>query len=269
LTQSAVSAAVAALEGRYATQLLHRIGRRVELTSAGAAFLIEAKSVLAAARRAEGMLTELADLTSGRLSVMGSQTTATYWLPPLIHRYRQAHPGIAVALAIGNTAQVAAAVAAGDAELGFIEGEVTEPGLVVSPVRRDRLIMVVGGDHVWAADKALAAEDFRRLPWVMREPGSGTRAATEALLASRGLNLNDVPIALELPSNEAVRAAVEAGAGATVTSFLVVATSLKAGALQASACALPGRNFSALRHHERRLSHAARAFLDLAKNETA
>jgi DNA-binding transcriptional LysR family regulator len=264
LTQSAVSAAVATLEERYGVALFHRVGRRVELTSDGTLFLAEARSVLASARHAEEALSGLSGLTRGRLLLMGSQTTATYWLPPLIHAFRLSYPGIAVTLAIGNSTQVAAAVASGEVELGFIEGEVDAPGLTMRAIRDDRLVMVVGGSHEWAADRALEAADLKALPWLIREPGSGTRAATEALLARRGLTLADVDVALELPSNEAVRIAAEAGAGATVLSLLVVATSLKAGLLKAAACVLPSRRFSSLRHKDRRPSRAARAFLDLA-----
>jgi len=261
LTQSAVSAAIAALEERYGVLLFHRVGRHVELTDAGAAFRDEARDVLGAAERAEESLSELTGLRRGHLRIIGSQTIATYWLPPRLLRFRQRYPGIQIDLAIGNTTQVAAGVIAGDAELGFAEGTVIAPTLDIQTVDDDRLVLVVGQHHAWAADQALTAEDFRKMPWVLREPGSGTRDATEALLASRQLSVADIAVCLELPSNEAVRTAVEAGAGATVLSFSVVATSLRAGVLKAAGCALPTRRFQSLRHRERRLSVAAKAFL--------
>lgn len=264
LTQSAISAAIRQLEGRFGVELFHRVGRHVELSEAGHSFLIEARDVLGAAGRAERALDELSGLAHGHLSVMGSQTVATYWLPPRLLRYRQAFPGIDLQLRIGNTAEVAAAVLAGTAELGFVEGDIDHPSLATAPVDRDRLVMVVGASHGWAAEQALEAAEMARLPWVLREPGSGTRAATEALLASRRLTLADVRIALELPSNEAVRVAVEEGAGASVLSFLVVTTGLRAGLLKATGCALPSRHFLSVRHRERRLSRAAAAFLEKA-----
>ena len=263
LTQSAASAAIAALEARNGVTLFHRVGRGIELSAEGAAFLDEARAVLAAARHAEATLDDLSGLVQGRLAIMASQTTATYWLPPLLSDFRRRHPGITVSLSIGNSAEVAAAVRAGDAELGFVEGPVAGDALHLWPVAEDRLILAVGAAHRWAAERALSTEEFRRLPWVLREPGSGTRAATEALLASRGLSVADVEVALELPSNEAVRSAVEAGAGATVLSLLVAGTALKAGTLVATFCVLPRRRFIALCHRERRPSHAGRAFTEL------
>jgi len=261
LTQSAASAAIAALEGATGVRLFDRVGRGIALSAEGEAFLGEARAVLQSARRAEEVLGELAGLSRGRLAVMASQTVGTYWLPPLLEAFHRAHPGVAIALSLGNTAQVVAAVHEGEVELGVVEGDIDDPTVDLRPVAEDRLVLVVGRAHVWASDRALDAEAFRRLPWVLREPGSGTRAATEALLASRGLTLADVTVSLELPSNEAVRIAVEAGAGATVQSTLVVGTSLKAGLLKAAACALPGRRFTLLQHRQRGPSRAARAFL--------
>lgn len=262
LTQSAVSAAIAALEGCYGTRLFDRVGRHVELTAEGTAFAAEAREVLRAAERAARTLDELAGLTRGALALIGSQTVANYWLPPLLYRFHQRHPGVAVTLSVGNTAQVAAAVKDGSVDLGVVEGEIDDPLLRTTPVADDRLSLVVGRAHRWAADGAIDTAALRRLPWVLREPGSGTRAATEALLASRGLKLADVTIAFEAPTNEAVRSAVEAGAGASVLSNWVADSGFRAGTLWAAPCALPGRHFSLVLHRQRRPSRAARAFGD-------
>src|SRR3984957_8603214 len=110
LAQSAVSAAIAALEARHGTKLFHRVGRGIELTEGGALFLAEARAVLARAESADLVLAELGGLKRGTLRVQASQTIASYWIPRHLVRFRRAHPGIDIRLAIGNTAQVAAAV---------------------------------------------------------------------------------------------------------------------------------------------------------------
>ena len=261
LTQSAVSAAVAALEQWAGLALFHRLGRRVELTVEGSAFLGEARSVLGSAADAKSLIDDLSGLARGCLAVMGSQTVATYWLPSRLHRFRLAHPGIDISLRIGNTAEVAAAVVAGESELGFVEGEVTADSLEIRPVGDDRMVLVVGGDYRHRCDHLIEREELRRIPWVIREPGSGTRSACEAVLADHALSLADVTVALELPSNEAVCVAVEAGAGATVTSRLIAANGIAAGKLVAAAGKPLARRFSALRRRDRHLSRAGRAFL--------
>ena len=102
LTQSAVSAAIAALEGRHGVRLFDRVGRHVELTAEGAAFAAEARDVVLAAERATRALDELATMARGSLALIGSQTVASYWLPPLVYRFHQRYPGVATTLAAGN-----------------------------------------------------------------------------------------------------------------------------------------------------------------------
>ena len=97
--------------------------------------------------------------------------------------------------------------------------------------------------------------------WVLREQGSGTRSMFEAALRKSGIRFSDLRIALELPSNEAVRAAIESGDCATAISDLVVAQSLAAKTLHRVKIDLPRRSFYVLRHKERYASQAERALL--------
>ena len=263
LTQSATSAAVAALEARHAVTLFNRVGRRIELTEAGRLFLAEARAVLARAASAETVLADLAGLKRGTLLLAASQTVSSYWLPPLMHRYRTRFPDIAMQLSIGNTEQVAAAVREGIADLGFVEGAIVDPALAATPAAEDELALVVAADHPWVKTWPAGATDFRSTRWVMREQGSGTRAMFEEALLGLGIAIGDLDIALELSSNEAVRAAVEAGAGATVLSRLVTSASVTAGTLVQIPAALRKRQFLAVRHRERHLTSAQREFLAL------
>lgn len=261
LAQSAASAAIAALEARHDAKLFHRVGRGIALTEAGALFLVEARAVLARAEAAEQVLADLGSLTRGALSVQASQTIAGYWLPRHLVAFRMAHPGVEIGLAIGNTAQVAAAIREGAAELGFVEGLVEDPALTIERVAGDRLLVVVGPGHPWCHAGELRPADLFDSDWVLREPGSGTRSVFEAAVASFGLPPARLRVALELPSNEAVRAAVEAGMGATAISTSVAALSLEAGLLHRVRFALPERDYNVVRHVERYRSRAADALL--------
>jgi DNA-binding transcriptional LysR family regulator len=268
LAQSAASHAIAALEAQHNTKLFNRVGRRIELTEAGRTFLAEARGVLARAEAAELALSELGTLQRGTLSVQASQTIAGYWLPRHLVAFRQAYPRVQIQLEIGNTAQVAAAVESGDTELGFVEGAVEDKHFISTPVARDQLVVVVGSDHPWARRARLAAGDLRSGEWVLREAGSGTRSAFEAYMTQLGIDPAGLKIQLELPSNEAVRAAVESGLGATAISASVAAPGLEAGLLHQAAIRLPEREFHVLSHRERYRSRAAEALLALIANST-
>ena len=266
LAQSAASHAIAMLEGQFDTKLFDRVGRGIELTEAGAVFLAEARAVLARADAAELALSELGTLKRGTLILQASQTIASYWLPRHLVAFREIHPHIQISLAIGNTAQVAFAVEAGTAELGFVEGTVANSHLVSRPVARDQLVIVVGPEHPWAHLDRLAPADLLESQWVMREPGSGTRSAFEEALTAIGIDPGTLPIAMELPSNEAVRAAVEAGLGATAISASVAAPSLENGLLRRADFRLPERSFNVVRNEGRYQSRAAQVLLGLIDN---
>ncbi len=261
LTQSATSAAVATLEAHYQTKLFDRIGRRIVLTAAGKAFLVEAKAVLARAAAAETVLNDLAGLKRGQLALAASQTIAGYWLPAFIHRFNAAHPAITLQLSIGNTVQVAADVREGSADLGFVEGQVDDPVLAAQVVADDELVLVAPPDHPLCRASSVAAEDLRTARWVLRERGSGTRAALETTLDQLGIDPDELDVVFDLPSNEAVRGAVEAGAGVTVLSRVVVMRAVKAGLLAIASIQLPKRHFFSLRHKEHHQTQAAREFL--------
>ncbi|HET8611516.1 MAG TPA: LysR substrate-binding domain-containing protein [Sphingomonas sp.] len=260
LTQSAVSAAVAALETRHATRLFDRVGRGLALSEAGRAFLPEARAVLARAAEAEALLDDLAGLRRGSLRIAASQTVASYWLPSRIARFGAAHPGVAVAFEAMNTAQVAAAVLAGEAELGFVEGRVVEPALAQRRVGGDRLGLYVGIDDPLAG-RALAPADLPRLAWALRERGSGTRDHFERTLEGFGIPADTLDVRLELPSNEAVLGAIEAGGLVAAVSALAAGPHYAAGRIGRIDLALPPRDFTLLVHGDRRRSRAGEAFL--------
>jgi DNA-binding transcriptional LysR family regulator len=267
LTQSATSAAIAALEARYATKLFDRVGRRIVLTQAGRLFLTEAKAVVARASAAEKLLADLAGLTRGSLALGASQTAGNYWLPAIIHRYQSRFSGISIDLKIGNTETVAADVRDGAADIGFIEGEIDDPILSVTAVADDEMVLVVAPSHSLAKQRKPPIAQIASARWVVRETGSGTRSILETALSQLGVGPEDIDIALELPSNEAVRGAVEAGSGITIISKLVVAASLQAKTLVAVDVALPKRQFFALRHRERYFTRAEREFIGIAAGE--
>ena len=262
LAQSAASHAIAALEARHDVRLFDRVGRRIALTEAGAALLAEARRILAEVEHAERTLAEFGALERGALSLHASQTIAGYWLPRRLVAFRRAYPRIGIRLTIGNTAEVAEAVESGAAELGFVEGAVKSESLESLVVARDQLVLVVGPDHPWGDAKSLKPADLLQGEWVLREVGSGTRSAFEQALKRLGVRPEKLMIAMELPSNEAVRAAVEAGLGATATSASVAASSLEAGLLRQARLKLPDREFHVLSQKNRRRSRIAEALLE-------
>jgi DNA-binding transcriptional LysR family regulator len=259
LTQSAVSAAVAAIETRYGVVLFDRVGRGVRLTETGRQFLTHARALLARAAEAETALFDLSGLKTGSLALSASQTVGNYWLPPHLARFHAENGGIVLSLTLGNTETVRAAVHDGAVDLGFIEGPIDDPLLSVTAVADDEMVMVAR-PGLFAA-RRLNAAALAAMPWVLREQGSATRTVLEEALHQAGVAQASIRIVLEMPSNETVRAAVETGAGATVLSRHAVDGALRSGTLVRLPFKLPMRHFYVLRHKQRYVSAAAKAFL--------
>ncbi len=261
LTQSATSAAVAALEERYNIKLFDRVGRGILLTHTGRTFLSEARAVLARARSAEQALRDIAGLKGAKLVIAASQTVANYWLPSRLQAFQAAHPGVNVSVRIANTERVAADVRESVADIGFVEGNIDDGTLAARRIDGDALVVVVGARHPFAKLKRLPAGWMTQTPWILREPGSGTRAMFELALRRRGFRLADLTVQLELASNEAIRAAVESELCATAISDLVVGKSIAAKALFQIDDELAKRAFYFLRHKERHVSKVEAALL--------
>lgn len=266
LTPSAVSSSVKALEDHYDTQLFNRVGRRIELTEAGRIFLTEARATLNSARAAELTLSELGSMKRGTLHIHASQTISSYWLPPLLVRFHQAYPQIDIHLVVANTKQVARAINVGSADLGYVEGYIEDDMLTTSKVDQDQVVVVVAPGHPWADGGAITPAELVNSSWIMREQGSGTRAAFEDILKLVGVDIASLSIALTLPSNEAVRSAVNAGQFAALVSRLVVDSHLKAGLMKQVNITFPPRAFYSLAHKARYKSRASLAFEEIVRS---
>jgi len=263
LTQSAVSASISALEARHGTRLFDRVGRRIELSEVGRIFLPEAKAILARVEGAHLLLDDLSGETRGRLRLHASQTVASYWLPERMLAMHEHHPSVTLELTVGNTAQVAAAVLEGGADLGFVEGEVTQQDLLRQVVARDGLVMVAAPDHPVIAYSHVPPEAYVEFDWILREHGSGTRSEFETHLRKSGISPESLSVVLELPSNEAVLNAVSSGRVVSVLSERAAGGAAAAGRVSMIRIDCHDRPFAVLSHPQRYRTRAVTAMLEL------
>jgi len=225
VTQPAVSAQVAALQRELGVRLVGRDGRGLRLTAAG--------EVLADyARRVLGLMQEAAVATAaaeaperGRVRLAAVTTAAEHLLPVLIAQFRERYPQAEVSLEVANRLRVFALLERHQADV-VVAGRPPHPSaLRVRGVRPHQLVLV--GAAAGAGRSPRPAELESRT-WLLREPGSGTRATVEEYLAGHGL----APPTLTLGSNGAIREAVAIGLGVTVISRDAVAADLERGALR-------------------------------------
>jgi DNA-binding transcriptional LysR family regulator len=261
MSQSAVSAAIATLEACYQIKLFDRVGRGIQLTETGQKFLREARAVLDRASMARSVLQDLAGFAAGPVAIAASQTIATYWLPRRLAAFHAANPRVRLNVVIRNTQEVERAVVEGEVNVGLVEGPTQHPALVRKRIDQDHIVLVVASDQPPLPVNALGRLDLRAVSWVIREAGSGTRRGLEELAVREGLSLDDLNIFMVLPSNEAVREAIDAGAGATIISRHVVASAIAAGTLTEIPIELPLREYALVRHRDRHATLAQQALV--------
>jgi DNA-binding transcriptional LysR family regulator len=222
VSQPSVSAAVAALASELDAALFERHGRGVRLTSAGEAFAPYAAQVLGLLEQGKNAAQEAAHSERSKIRLVAVNTAGEYLVPPLIQAYRQLHPEVSILLEVGNRATVFERLESRRADIG-IGGRPPGRGLVGYPLVENDLLVV-------ARERPA---DLAHAPWLLREEGSGTRLATERLLADLGISedAGRTPELLTLGSNGAVKKALAIGMGVTLISRFAVARELREGAL--------------------------------------
>ena len=236
ITQQAASSRIRTMEALIGAPLLVRSRRGSALTPTGDLMVEWAMRVLEEAAQLDAGIASLRSDRRGHLRIAASLTIAEHLLPGWLVAVRadQVRAGLQptdFTMTATNSERVAALVASGEVELGFVEGPDTPTELRHRLVGRDELVVVVARDHPWAqrSRRRVAASTLAATPLVVREAGSGTRTVLERALTG-------LPVAapvLELSSTAAVRAAVAAGAGPAALGGHAVRDDLATGRLVA------------------------------------
>lgn len=227
LTQPAVSMQIRELERIAGLPLLDRGRGRLRLTPAGEALLAHAQRILAELHDAEESLAALAGLTRGRLTV-AVVSTAKYFAPRLLARFARLHPGIELRLLVNNRAETIRLLAEDEVDLALTGTTPHELPLDARPFARHPLVVVAPPEHPLARRRRVAPAELSGEPFLVREPGSGTRAALERFLRAARVRPGRTT---ELHSNETIKQAVMAGMGIAFLSGHAVGLELAAGHL--------------------------------------
>lgn len=220
LTRPAVSQHIKKLEEHFATQLLVRTTRRVTLTPAGELLLRHADTVLAAVDAMESAMARALEQAAQSLTLGASTLPGECLLPRALASFRRAFPGVEVRVHVGDTDMVVEWVQQGRVDVGLVGRKVEASDLVVEPLILDEIVLVLPPDR--PEPPVLSPADLLHLPLILREPGSATRATVLAALERAGISLQELHVAAELGSPQAVKAAVRSGVGAAFVSRFCV-----------------------------------------------
>jgi DNA-binding transcriptional LysR family regulator len=245
VTQAAVSASLAALHKSLGVALLEPDGRGLRLTAAGQAYAGYLRRVLGLLDEAGRAAAAAADPERGELRIAAVTTAAEQILPGLLRGFRTRYPRLGVRLEAGNRDRVRGLL--DQHQVDLVLGGRPEPGwdVRVLAVRAHELVVVAAPGLAAAAETQAAGTGaagtgavprgadlvrwLARQAWLLREPGSGTRAATDALLTE----LDIAPLTLMVGSNGAIRESATVGLGVTLISREAVEAELADGRLAA------------------------------------
>jgi LysR family transcriptional regulator, low CO2-responsive transcriptional regulator len=228
LTPPAVSMQIRELEEQVGLPLFDRSKRQVALTVTGEYLLVYAKKILSTLKDAEDAVARFRGLESGRVSI-GMVSTAEYFVPRMLARFRHEHPAIEVKLAVGrNREDLVSMLQANDVDLAIMGRPPRELATRAEPFAVHPHAVVTAPDHPLTRIGHAPASLLNNYEFIIREPGSGTRAAMERYFADHRLQPR---VAMEMASNETIKQAVIAGMGVSFLSLHTVGLERKAGLL--------------------------------------
>jgi LysR family transcriptional regulator, low CO2-responsive transcriptional regulator len=240
--------------------LFEQLGKKIFLTAAGATLAEACADIESRMEQLSQDLSALQGVERGsfKLAIL---TTVKYTVPKLLGGFCAAHPGIDVAMVVGNRENLLQRLASNQDDL-YIMGQPPEGlDLVCEDFADNPLVLVAPPHHPLAGKKRIAPERLANEPFILREPGSGTRLTAERFFADKGITVKN---RLEVGSNEAIKQTVAGGLGLAVLSATTVVSELALGELvQLDVKGFPLiRRWHVVYPRGKRLSAATLAFKD-------
>lgn len=215
LTPPAVTMQIRELESQVGLPLFDREGKNVSLTITGEYLLVYARKILATLKDAEDMVASFKKVQTGRL-VIGMVSTAQYFVPPLLGRFCHDHPGVDVSLSVGNRQALIEQLRRNEVDLAIMGRPSKELATRAEPFAVHPHVFVAAPEHPLVRRGHVPAQALANYNFIVREPGSGTRAVLEEYFEKHGITPH---ISMEMSGNETIKQAVMADMGISLLSL--------------------------------------------------
>lgn len=214
MAQPTVSVQIKKLTETIGLPLFEQVGNHVRVTETGRELQTAYREIFQALVKVEDRLSSIRGLESGRLWLAAS-TTGKYFAPRMLAAFVQQHPGIDVSLQIHNRQTLLERLADNADDLYLFADPPGNVEVVVQQILPNPMVVFARSDHVLANQKRIPFERLAQEPFLMREPGSGTRTVAEEVFSRHGLQPQ---VRMELSTNEAIKQAILAGLGVSIMS---------------------------------------------------
>lgn len=266
MAQPTASVQIKKLTETVGLPLFEQIGKRIYLTEAGQRLQASCAEMFRTLSNLEDALAGMRGLDSGHLRLAVS-TATKYFAPRMLTLFLRRHPGMEVSLQIHNRQALIERLAANQDDLYIFADPPESEELVTQTILPNPMVVFARADHPLAREKNIAFARLAQEPFLMREPGSGTRLAAEAVFDRHQLKPQ---VKMELSSNEAITQAILAGYGVSILSRYTLGLETE----QAQLTCLDVEGFPLERHWHfvypigKQISAAAKEFMDLVRIET-
>lgn len=233
LSQPAISFQIQGLEQRLNIQLFQRMGKRIALTEAGRELLPMAREMVNLSARIEETMCLQQGIVKGHVKIGCSTSPGKYILPYLIGAFRKHYPEVLFTVEVMSRQQVEEKLKAKEIHIGVLAMCSKDKDLDCWTLLTDELVLIVPANHPWAERGVIQPRELKDADWILREGGAATRQTVAEALAGCNIPADDLRIAMELGSVEAVEAAVEAGHGVSMVSRVAARRGLEMGKIKA------------------------------------
>ena len=265
LTQPAVSMQLRQLEEQLELTMFETVGRRLQITEPGIELVQLATELLARLDDLEETARSLRGVGHGRVR-LGVVSTAKYFAPRLLAQFLKMHSGLEFKLTVHNRAEIIDQLQSYAVDLGIMGQPPEDTPLEGAPFAPNPLVALAAPSHPLSLRRGLRPQDLADQPFIVREPGSGTRNAMDRYFADHEVKIRHV---MEADSNETIKQAVMAGIGLGFLSLHTVRAELAAGRIAVlDVFGLPlRRQWYVVHSRQRRLTPAAEEFLQYLLRE--
>lgn len=267
ISQPAVTLQIRKLEQEYNTSLFHRQERGVQLTPAGRLLLEYAKRIDGIYDEAAEEISALNGSVRGTLRVGATLTIGEYVLPRVVGRFKSEYPKVEILLEVENTDRIVDQVASGILDCGLVEGPFDNGMIRAEKLSDDELAFVCSSGHKFTGMPEIDLESILKEPFILREPGSGTRRVFEDALIKAGAHTEDLRVLMQLGSNQAIKALVGENIGISVLSRCTLHNEIAQGTLQC--LHVPSidlhRTFQFIFRKDERITLMARHFIQICR----
>ena len=233
MTQPAFTFLVRQLEDQFNVRLFDRSHNRIDLTQAGKRAYDYAERIFDLYGEMESAIREVTGQVCGLLRVGASTNVAEFILPSLLARFQAEFPAVQIQVTSNNSQAIISLVENSFVDIGLVEGKVDDKKLNTIPFSHEEMVLAVPAKHEFANAHVAPTERLAAQPWILREEGSSTREATFHYLQTLGIKREDLKVAMELDSSQAIKSSVEAGRGISILPRSMLTKEIQLGSLAA------------------------------------